>query len=84
MGHGPENKEKTPLKTKFLLIINEKCDINDAKMNTNHSPTLIYLLIPEQNKKRRKPKLEMLLHHFHRWRDCTERVQQAFKPLGFP
>ena len=37
LGHGSENKEKTPLKIRFLLIINRKCDINDAQMSTNHS-----------------------------------------------
>ena len=49
-----------------------------AVLETNHTPTLSFTR-PEQNKK-----LKELLNHFRRWRDCTEHVQQAVKPLGFP
>jgi len=35
LGHGPENREKTPLKPRFLLINKGKYDINDAKKNAN-------------------------------------------------
>ena len=49
-----------------------------AVLETNHTPHLSFAH-HEQNKKLRK-----LLHHFRKWRDCTEHVQQAVKPLGFP
>ena len=45
------------------------------------TPHAYILLALEQNIKT-KPK--KLLDHFRRLHDCTEHVQQAFKPLGFP
>ena len=34
------------------------------------------------SKEKEKKILTKLLHHFRRWHDCTECVQQAVKPLG--
>ena len=47
------------------------------------TPHTYLLLVSEQNKKKEKL-ATCLLYHFCRWRDCTERVQQAVKPLDFP
>jgi len=47
------------------------------------TPPHLFFARPEQNKKI-KTILQMLLHHFRRWRDCTEHMQQAVKPLGYP
>ena len=44
-----------------------------------------YLAFARPRAKRKKKKiLTRLLHHFRRWHDCTEHVQQAVKPLGYP
>jgi len=42
-----------------------------------------YLAFARPRAKREKI-LAKLLNHFRRWHDCTERVQQAVKPLGYP
>ena len=52
-----------------------------AKMNNNHTPIPSFCSSP--SKKERKKILTRLLHHFRRWHDCTEHVQQAVKPLGY-
>ena len=55
---------------------------NDAKMNSNHTP---YLAFARPRAKRKREKiLAKLLNHFCRCYDCTELVQQAIKPLGYP
>ena len=57
----------------------EKCYVNYAKMNTNHTS---YSSFAHPRAKQEKKKLAtVLLHHFHRSRDYTECMQQAVKPL---
>jgi len=53
--------------------------MTNADLMTNHTPYL-FLLVPSKIRET-KTKLRKLLPHFCRWRDCTEHVQQAFKPL---
>ena len=55
---------------------------NDAKMNYNHTP--IPSFCSSSSKKKKRKILAKLLNHFHRCHDCTEHVQQAVKPLGYP
>ena len=62
----------------------QKCETYDMKTCNarvwSHPHTYIFLVL-EQNIKT-KPK--NLLEQFRRSRDCTEHVQQAVKPLGYP
>jgi len=67
----------------FICNMHGDYVVKYAILCINHTPTLILLLVPSKTKKR-KTILPILLHHFRRWRDCTEHVQQAVKPLGYP
>ena len=57
---------------------------NDAKMNDNHTPIPSFCSSPSKKRKKKEKILAKLLYHFRRCHDCTELVQQAVKPLGYP
>ena len=47
---------------------------------TDHTPTLIFCSPSSKHQTNRN----QLLDYFRRSLDCTEHVQQAVKPLGYP
>ena len=59
----------------------DTCDIKYAMYMYDHTPTLIFY---SSLSKKIKTNPNQLLYPFRRSLDCTEHVQQAVKPLGYP